>query len=141
MDVNDIEVAISPQDSINRDITEQLGYFNIDEYIGDPKLASSSSYAGLDAVRQFYFNKYFRKQNIYDVVKLLSYFDSSLFKMVKDFVPARTNLSTGLIIKSHILERNKISRNEPTLTFVNYSGSIILQIIENHLQENIVVVN
>ncbi len=124
MDVNDVEVAISPQDSINRDITEQLGYFNIDEYIGDPKLAASSSYSGLEAVKQFYFNKYYRKQNVFDVVKLLSYFDSSLFKMVEDFVPATAELSTGFLIKQNLLERNKTIRFEPSFTYIDHSGSL-----------------
>ena len=123
-DLSIVEVAISPQDSINEDIISQLGSFNIDEYIGDPRLGSSNSYPALTDLRKFYFKKYSSSQNLFDIIKLLSYFDNSLFKMVKDFVPARTNLSTGLIIKSHILERNKIARNEPTLTFVDHSGSI-----------------
>ena len=123
-DLSIVEVAISPQDSINEDIISQLGSFNIDDYIGDPRLDSSSTYPALTDLRKFYFKKYSKSQNLFDIIKLLSYFDNSLFKMIKDFVPARTNLSTGLIIKSHILERNKIARNEPTLTFVNYSGSI-----------------
>ncbi len=126
LDTNDIEIAISPQDSINRDITEQLGYFNIDEYIGDPKLALSSSYKGLDLVKDFYFEKYFRKQNIKDVLNLLSRFDSSLFKMVEDFVPAKAELSTGFLIKPHLLERSKTQRFEPNFTYVDYSGSLIV---------------
>jgi hypothetical protein len=44
--------------------------------------------------------------------------------MIKDFVPAKANLSTGLVINTTILERNKIARHEPVLSFVNYSGSI-----------------
>ncbi len=44
--------------------------------------------------------------------------------MIKDFVPAKTNLSTGLVIKQHILERSKIARHEPSLIKVDYSGSI-----------------
>jgi hypothetical protein len=44
--------------------------------------------------------------------------------MIKDFVPAKANLSTGLVINTNILERNKIARHEPVMTFVNYSGSI-----------------
>jgi hypothetical protein len=44
--------------------------------------------------------------------------------MIKDFVPAKANLSTGLTIKPHILERNKIERHEPIFNFVDYSGSI-----------------
>jgi hypothetical protein len=123
-DLNIVEVAISPQDSINEDIISQLGSFNIDEYVGDPRLDSSNTYPALTDLRNFYFKKYSKKENIFDLIKLLSYFDNSLFKMIKDFVPAKANLSTGLVIKPHILERNKISRHEPILEFVDYSGSI-----------------
>ena len=123
-DLNIVEVAISPQDSINEDIISQLGSFNIDDYIGDPRLSTSGSYPALTELRNFYFKKYSKKENIFDIIKLLSYFDNSLFKMIKDFVPAKANLSTGLIIKPHILERNKIARHEPVLEFNQYSGSI-----------------
>lgn len=123
-DLSIVDISLSPQDSINSDIIAQLGSFNIDEYIGDPRLASSNSYPALIELRDFYFKKYSNSQNIFDLIKLLSYFDNSLFKMIKDFVPAKTNLSTGLVIKPHILERNKISRHEPILEFIQHSGSI-----------------
>jgi hypothetical protein len=123
-DLNIVEVAISPQDSINADIIDQLGLFNIDEYIGDPRLDASGSYPALTDLRNFYFKKYSKKENVFDLIKLLSYFDNSLFKMIKDFVPAKANLSTGLVINTTILERNKIARHEPVLSFVDYSGSI-----------------
>ena len=123
-DLNIVEVSISPQDSINEDIIAQLGSFNIDEYIGDPRLDASGSYPALTELRNFYFKKYSDSQNVFDIIKLLSYFDNSLFKMIKDFVPAKANLSTGLVINTNILERNKIARHEPVMTFVDYSGSI-----------------
>lgn len=123
-DLSIVDISLSPQDSINEDIIAQLGTFNIDEYIGDPRLASLSSYPSLTELRNFYFQKYSNSQNIFDLIKLLSYFDNSLFKMIKDFVPAKANLSTGLTIKPHILERNKIERHEPAFNFVDYSGSI-----------------
>jgi hypothetical protein len=123
-DLSIVDISLSPQDSINEDIIAQLGTFNIDEYIGDPRLASLTSYPALTELRNFYFQKYSKSQNIFDLIKLLSYFDNSLFKMIKDFVPAKANLSTGLTIKPHILERNKTERHEPTLTFVDHSGSI-----------------
>ena len=123
-DLSIVDISLSPQDSINEDIIAQLGTFNIDDYIGDPRLASLSSYPALTELRNFYFQKYSRSQNIFDLIKLLSYFDNSLFKMIKDFVPAKANLSTGLTIKPHILERNKMERHEPTFTFVDHSGSI-----------------
>ena len=123
-DLSIVDITLSPQDSINEDIISQLGSFNIDDYIGDPRLNSLNTYPNLDQLKDFYFQKYSKSQNVFDIIKLLSYFDNSLFKMIKDFVPARTNLSTGLTIKSHILERNKIARHEPALEFSQYSGSI-----------------
>jgi hypothetical protein len=123
-DLNIVEVSVSPQDSINEDIIAQLGQFNIDEYIGDPRLATLNTYPKLDELRDFYFQKYSNSQNLFDIIKLLSYFDNSLFKMIKDFVPAKTNLSTGLVIKPHILERNKQPRYEPNLETFYYEGNI-----------------
>ena len=123
-DLDIAEIAISPQNSIDSDIINQIGFFDIDDYVGDPNLAPSSSYPELNELRDFYFKKYYKQQNIFDVVKLLSYFDSSLFKMLKDFVPAKTLLNTGLVIKPHILERNKTQKFEPAFTYLDYSGSI-----------------
>jgi hypothetical protein len=106
---NLLEVAFSPQDEINDDINSSLGYFNIGEYIGDPRLRSSSAefYPDLDALRDSYFEKYTKNYNLVDFVRLIKFFDNSLFKMIKDFVPARTSLASGIVIKQHILERNK----------------------------------
>lgn len=107
--VDYVEVAFSPQNVINNDIAEELGYFNIGEYIGDPRLVSSSaeSYPALDALRDYYFTKYTSNYNIWDYIRLIKYFDNSLFKMIADWVPARTDLASGIVIKQTILERNK----------------------------------
>jgi len=110
-----LEIAISPQNSINDDIIKQLGNFNLDEYIGDPRDANKLTYPKLDELRSFYFKKYLEKQDIFDIIKLLSYLDNSLFKMIKDYVPAKANLSSGLVIKPHILERNKVQKFEPVV--------------------------
>jgi hypothetical protein len=120
----DIEVAFSPSDNVDSDIANQLGAFNIGDYIGDPGYAYSSSYNALDKLRTEYFEKYTAPYNEKDFVRLVKYYDNSLFKMIKDFVPARANLSTGIIIKPHILERNKVKRYDPIFTFHTYSGSI-----------------
>jgi hypothetical protein len=106
---NLLEVAFSPQDEINDDISSQLGYFNIGEYIGDPRLRSSSaeSYPALDKLRNDYFEKYTSNYDFVDYIRLIKFFDNSLFKMIRDFVPARTSLASGIVIKQHFLERNK----------------------------------
>jgi hypothetical protein len=106
---NLLEVAFSPQDEINEDIMDQIGYFNIGEFIGDPRLRSSSAefYPLLDTLRNEYFEKYIKNYDLNDFIRLIKFFDNSLFKMIKDFVPARTSLASGIVIKQHLLERNK----------------------------------
>ena len=108
-DVNMLEIAFSPQNEVNDDIIDSLGYFNIGEYIGDPRQVSSSatSYPDLNTLSNNFFQKYFDTYDLKDYVRLIKYFDNSLFKMIKDFVPARTSLTTGVVIKQHLLERNK----------------------------------
>jgi len=106
---NLLEVAFAPQDEINDDIISQIGYFNIGEYIGDPRQRSSSatSYPDLNRLRNEYFEKYTSNYDLNDYIRLIKYFDNSLFKMIKDFVPARTSLASGVVIKQTLLERNK----------------------------------
>ena len=125
-DVNYIEVAYSPQNEINDDINSSMGYFNIGEYIGDPRQISSSntSYPDLNKLRDDYFQKYYKTYDWKDYIRLIKYFDNSLFKMLKDFVPAKSSITTGVVIKQHLLERNK--QKPPIVSYTNnqYSGSI-----------------
>ena len=116
---NLLEVAFSPQDEINDDIANQIGYYNIGEYIGDPRFRSSSAltYPELDILRNTYFEKYTKNYDLNDYIRLIKFFDNSLFKMIKDFIPARTSLASGIIIKQHLLERNRYP--EPQVN--NYS--------------------
>jgi hypothetical protein len=127
---NLLEVGFSPQNEIDKDIINQLGYFNIGEYIGDPRQVSNKSYVDLKPLRDAYFKKYSSSYDYSDYVRLIKYFDNALFKMVKDFIPARTSISTGIIIKPTILERPKYpepqvswSRPEYTASVQHYSGS------------------
>ena len=124
--INYLEVAFSPQDQINDDIIGQMGYFNIGEYIGDPRIISSSnkSYPDLDSLRDAYFEKYITNYDLTDFVRLIKFFDNSLFKMIEDFTPARTSLSSGVVIKQHLLERNRQRPAQVTSSFHNYSGSV-----------------
>ena len=139
-DLSYLEVAISPQNAINDDIINDLGYFNIDDFIGNPAEAASSSYADLDFLREDYFKKYIRKQNILDTIKLLSYYDNSLFKMIKDFVPAKVRLTTGLTIKPHLLERSKYPNIKPQTQRPEFSGSMLtLPYLPNDNQDLVAV--
>jgi hypothetical protein len=123
---NLLEVAFAPQDEINEDIISQIGYFNIGEYIGDPRQRSSSatSYPDLDRLRNEYFEKYTSNYDLNDYIRLIKYFDNSLFKMIKDFVPARTSLASGVIIKQTLLERNKYPQPQTNInSTIAYASS------------------
>jgi hypothetical protein len=106
--VNYLEVAFSPQNQINDDIIGQMGHFNIGDYIGNPaQRFSGNNYPDLNNLSEDYFKKYIKQYDLTDFVRLIKFFDNSLFKMIKDFVPTRTSLASGIVIKQHLLERNK----------------------------------
>ena len=115
--INSLEVAFSPTEEINDDIIQTLGYGSIQEVIADPRFRSSSDdyYPGLQAISKDYFKKYQNRSQI-DYLRLIKYFDDSLFRAIKNYVPARTSVSTGIVIKQHMLERNRY--REPQVNIV-----------------------
>ena len=131
----DLEIGFSPADSINASITSsgyitsstQPGYFNIMQLIGDPQLQYSSSYTPLVNLGDTYFNaEYTSRYNVWDFIRIIKYYNNSVFKMLRDWVPARSSTSTGIIIKSHMLERNKYPRHEPTYTTSSYEADYLM---------------
>ena len=133
---NTIEIAFSPADSINASITSsgyvtsstQPGYFNIMQQIGAPALQYSSSYIPLVQLANTYFNaEYTSRYNVWDFIRVIKYYNNSLFKMLRDWVPARASATTGIVIQSHMLERNKYPRHEPTYTLL--SGSVSIKMV------------
>jgi len=131
----DVEVGFSPADSINAAITSsglvtssaQPGYFNIMQQIGAPNLQYSSSYNPLVALETQFFNANFiNRNNVWDFIRSIKYYNNSLFKMLRDFVPARVSADTGIVIKSHMLERNKYPRHEPTYTTSSHNAELVL---------------
>ena len=123
-----LEVAFSPQDQVNDDIIGQLGNFNIGNYIGDPRQISQSvynnRYPDLETLSEAYFQKYIDSYDITDFIRLIKFFDNSLFKMIEDFTPTSTTLSSGVVIKQHLLERNKYRVPQMSSSFEDYTGSI-----------------
>jgi len=112
-DLHFVEVGFAPTNEINNDIINELGGFNLDNYIGDPAELYSGSYESLETLKKFYFQKYLRSYNYSDYIRLIKFFDNSLFRFIKDFIPSRSNLLTGITIESNILEKNKIKHSLP----------------------------
>lgn len=124
--INYLEVAFSPTDQVNDDIISQIGAFNLGDYIGDPRQISESgvSYPDLDKLRDAYFEKYINSYNVNDFIRLIKFFDNSLFKMIEDFTPARTSLTSGVVVKQNLLERNRQAPPITSFTTPEYTGSI-----------------
>jgi hypothetical protein len=130
-DVQTAQVGFSPQDQINNDIIAHLGNtYNLDDIIGDPSTLTDSNYEALTKLQENYFTKYNTAYNYKDFLILMETFHKSLFRYLNDFTPARTDMSSGIIIKPHILERNKVARHEPSVSTssVYYGGTTMVSI-------------
>ena len=150
-DLNIIEIGFSPTYYIDNYILSRLpgsymnppdyaspywdfaayvesGDLDIDQYIGDPRYADNQNYTSLEDVNLKQQTEYIlsgsEAYNMFDFVRLVKFFDNQLFKMIKDFAPARDVVTTGVIIKPHVLNRSKIKSPSIELTQPEYSASI-----------------
>lgn len=109
LDSNRLGVYFSPQTMIDEDIIAQLGFIELDDFIGDPKDANSTSYPALDVFAQSYWKKYSDRPNMNMYLNMFGLFDLSFFKQLEQLLPARVEKLTGIVIQPNILERNKSS--------------------------------
>ena len=81
--------------------------------------------------------KKYTEGNVYDYLRLINYFDNSIFKAIKNYVPARTSVSTGIVIKQHLLERNRVrppQLSEVTKIAVTSEGGYNTPIVRENLE-------
>jgi len=86
-------------------------------------------YPDFNKLRNNYFSKYSGSYDLNDYIRLIKFYDNSLFKMIKDFTPARAGLASGIVIKPTLLERYRYPQprvnTNSTIAFV---GSPTLKI-------------
>ena len=123
-DLHTIEVGFSPTTFIDNELSASVSStFNLDDYIGDPRQYTSSYYQDLVKVSKPIFDNIDR-YNVKDFIRQVKFYNNSLFRMIRDFTPARTNLNTGVIIKPNILNRSKVKQVHVSFTQPEYSGSL-----------------
>ena len=107
--------------------------FNIDDYIGDPRNLYLDDYyifaptGSISGSLDFLTHQVMSGSTAYDVqdfVRLIKFYDNTIFKMIKDFIPARAVADTGIIIKPHILSRSKAKSVFLSGSRPFYTGSI-----------------
>ena len=112
--------------TVTQNTTNQSN-FNIDKYLGDPSNLTLDNYPGLGAVASGLLSGSLgtaTNYNLQDFVRLIKFFDNTVFKMVKDFIPARAVADTGIILKPNLLNRSKAKSVTVSGTQPEYSGSI-----------------
>jgi len=116
LDSNRVGVYFSPQTAINEDIFNQLGYFEIDDYIGDPGDTYSESYNELTNFAKNYWLKYENRNDFEAYFRALEIYDFTLFKYIKKMLPQRSNAVVGLVVEPNVLERSRVRLNrKPTI--------------------------
>ena len=109
LDSKKLGVYFSPQTMIDEDIIAQLGFTDLDQYIGDPGETDSNSYPRLIQAAQSYWKKYSTRNNINAYINMFTLFDLSFFKQLEQLLPARADKLLGILVQPNILERNKDS--------------------------------
>ena len=138
-DSNRVGLFFSPTKELNIDIAKSFGGINLDNYIGDPSDRYKSNYKDLDSLRSYYFKR-FNNIDIYAYINLIKLYEKSMFEDIKNMLPARAKVTTGLLIEPHFLERSKVAQKKPTgentqyESIIHYDDSTILT-SENFQQE------
>ena len=108
IDSNRLGIYFSPQTAINEDIFNQLGYFEIDDYIGNPSDTYKDHYTDLNNFAIQYWKKYENRNDFEAYFRALEIYDFTLFKYLKRLLPQRSNAILGLVVEPNVLERSKV---------------------------------
>lgn len=119
LDSNKLGLFFSSVDTVNYDIFNSEGYFDIDDLIGDNDPRFRDGYDELDYRSRNYFQKYTGRTAIQLLFDLVNRYDMSVFDTIKQLVPARAKMDTGVLIEPHIFERNSIDTSK--LKYAGYS--------------------
>lgn len=118
---NQLGFFIDPQDSKNKDILRYVGRSGIMELIGDPANLYSDKYYDLINKNDEYNSQGEKRTYFNEMLTVYKfYFDKSIFKAIRNVLPARANVYTGVIIEPTILERPKYP-NKPLTSSVQIS--------------------
>jgi hypothetical protein len=108
IDNSTLGLFYSTADQINADIFNQAGFFEIDDYIGDPNNIQGYSYPDLTQFANYYWKKYSNRNDLNAFIRIFSLFDFALFAQIKQTLPARVNARVGILIEPNALERSKV---------------------------------
>jgi len=112
-DSNKVGVFFAPTDVINTDIIESVADLNFDNFLGDPRDLQELEYRGLKHASDNYWKKYKSPNNFWDYIRLIKFYDQSLFGQIRKMIPARAKANLGILVEPNLFERNKVVIGKP----------------------------
>ncbi len=130
-DSNRLGVFFSPTDVVNQDIIESIADLDIEDEIADPRDEKEFFYRGLRTLADSYFQKYTGTNSFWDYMRLIKYYDQSIFEQIKKVTPARAKTTYGVLIEPTILERSKnIILRDESFENLHREGEINVGLLE-----------
>lgn len=125
IDSNLLGTYFTTTDTVNFDIYNSEGYFEADDWVGDPDKRYNEDYPLLKYRAKNYFQKYTTGTALDLIMDMLSRYDMSVFDQIKQLLPARVDWHKGILIEPHVFERNKYQRERDiTISRHHYDGTI-----------------
>lgn len=128
-----ISITFAPTDVINEDMMLEFGNLDFNVLLGEPGNLYSSSYSTLIEWQNMYFSKYLGPFNFYNFIKSCQQMDNMIYQTLQQLVPCRVIPSFGILIESHLLERNKFDWKPIHLSSSSNKGDI--EILNSYDQE------
>ena len=123
-----VGIYFSPTDVVNEDIINSFANLDFNQLLGDPRDNFRLEYPELKESANQYFKKYTGKNDFWDYMHLIKYYDQSIFKQFKKVLPMRVKPMLGTVVEPNIFERskNRIQRNNPSFEQIDYNAKINL---------------
>ena len=112
MGSTNVDISISPLDAVDRDVIRSFGNINLGDYIGRPIDRNADNYPLLDDIENTFVKSL---APTIDYNAFIRFFDKFLHlfgETIKDYFPARAKITDGIVIRSPILNRNKLRGRE-----------------------------
>ena len=132
LDSPKLGIYFSPTDVVNEDIISSFANLDFNDLLGDPRDNFSQNYRELKSISDKYFQKYTGSNNFFDYMRLIKFYDLSVFKQLRKVIPARAKTTMGTVIEGNIFERPKspVQRNNPSFTKPFFEDNINLSNFE-----------
>tara|TARA_R110000822_G_scaffold213567_2_gene348806 strand:- start:1474 stop:2505 length:1032 start_codon:yes stop_codon:yes gene_type:complete len=126
-------IYFSPVDVINEDIVSSFANLDFNKFLGDPRDNFSENYRELTDISKTYFQKYTGRNNFWDYMHLIKFYDQSIFKQLKKLIPARAKAHLGTLIEGNIFERPKspVQKSNPLFTQPFFEDTINISVLEH----------